>query len=98
MTFFAILDPDQSYPFQNDLKNIPNKVTSNMEAPLKQELQKLAYPSFSLQYLPVKAVLIRKMTQYSRAHISLWLYIFHLFTTQNFHSFRCFELEKFCAH
>ena len=56
MTFFAILDPDQSYPFQNDLKNIPNKVTSNMEAPLKQELQKLVYPSFSLLYLPVKAM------------------------------------------
>ena len=31
MTFFTILNPDQSYPFQNDLKNIPNKVTSNME-------------------------------------------------------------------
>ena len=29
------LDPDQSYPFQNDLKNIPNKVTSNMEAASK---------------------------------------------------------------
>ena len=27
MTFFAILNPDQSCPFQNDLKNIPNKVT-----------------------------------------------------------------------
>ena len=56
MTFFAILNPDQSYLFQNDLKNIPNKVTSNMEAPLKQELQKLVYPSFSLLYLPVKAM------------------------------------------
>ena len=39
MTFFAILKPDQSYPFQNDLKNIPNKVTSNMEAAFEQELQ-----------------------------------------------------------
>ena len=32
MTFFTILNPDQSYPFQNDLKNIANKVTSNMKA------------------------------------------------------------------
>ena len=36
MTFFTILNPDQSYPFQNALKNIPNKVTSNMEAASKQ--------------------------------------------------------------
>ena len=36
MTFFTILNPDQSYPFQNDLKNIPNKVTSNIEAVSKQ--------------------------------------------------------------
>ena len=35
MIFFTILNPDQSYPFQNDLKNIPNKVTSNMEAAFK---------------------------------------------------------------
>ena len=45
MTFFTILNPDQSYPFQNALKNIPNKVTSNMEAASKQELEKQAYPS-----------------------------------------------------
>ena len=32
MTFFIILNPDQSYPFQNDLKNILNKVTSNVKA------------------------------------------------------------------
>ena len=32
MTFFTILNPDQTYPFQNDLKNIANKVTSNMKA------------------------------------------------------------------
>ena len=32
MTFFTILNPNQSYPFQNDLTNIPNKVTSNMKA------------------------------------------------------------------
>ena len=32
MTFSTILNPDQSHPFQNDLKNIPNKVDSNMEA------------------------------------------------------------------
>ena len=32
MTFSTILNPDQSYPFQNDLKNIPNNVNSNMEA------------------------------------------------------------------
>ena len=32
MTFFAILNPDQTYTFQNDLKNIANKVTSNMKA------------------------------------------------------------------
>ena len=36
MTFFTILNPDQSYPFQHDLKNIPNKVTSNMKAAFKQ--------------------------------------------------------------
>ena len=35
MTFFTILNPDNSYPFQNDLKNIPNKVTSNMKAASK---------------------------------------------------------------
>ena len=38
MIFITILNPDQSHPFQNDLKNIPNKVTSNMEADFKQEL------------------------------------------------------------
>ena len=27
MTFLAILNPDQSYLFQNDLKNILNKVS-----------------------------------------------------------------------
>ena len=48
MIFFAILNPDQSYPFQHDLKNIPNKTTSNMKAVFRQELQKRAYPSFSL--------------------------------------------------
>ena len=31
MSFFRILNADQSYPFQNDLKNISNKVTSNMK-------------------------------------------------------------------
>ena len=36
MTFFTILNPDQSYPFQHDLENIPNKVTSNMRAASKQ--------------------------------------------------------------
>ena len=36
MTFFTILNPDQSYPFQHDLENIPNKVTSNMKAASKQ--------------------------------------------------------------
>ena len=36
MTIFIILNPDQSYPFQHDLKNIPNKVTSNMKAASKQ--------------------------------------------------------------
>ena len=40
MTFFTILNPDQSYPFQNDLKNIANKVTSNMKAASPQQLQK----------------------------------------------------------
>ena len=32
MTFFTILNPDQSCPFQYDLKNISNKVISNMKA------------------------------------------------------------------
>ena len=36
MTFFTIFNSDQSYPFQHDLKNIPNKVTSNMKAASKQ--------------------------------------------------------------
>ena len=36
MTFFTMLNPDQSCPFQHDLKNIPNKVTSNMKAAFKQ--------------------------------------------------------------
>ena len=36
MTFFTILNLDQSYPFLNDLKNIPNKVNSNMKAASKQ--------------------------------------------------------------
>ena len=36
MTFFTILNPDQSYPFQDDLKNIPNNITSNTEAASKQ--------------------------------------------------------------
>ena len=31
MKFFAILKPDQPYPFQHDLKNIPNKITSNIK-------------------------------------------------------------------
>ena len=51
MTFFTILNPSQSYPFQHDFKNIPNKVTSNMEAAFKQQLQKQVYPSFSLKFL-----------------------------------------------
>ena len=56
MTFFTILNPDQSYPFQNDFKNIPNKATSNMKAASKQSLQKQAYPSFNLKYLLVQAM------------------------------------------
>ena len=36
VTFFTILNPDQSYPFQNDLKNIANEVTSNTKAASKQ--------------------------------------------------------------
>ena len=32
MTFFTILNPDQTYPFQNNLKNIASKVTSDMKA------------------------------------------------------------------
>ena len=46
----------QSDPFQNDLKNIANKVNSNMEAGFKKELQKQVYLSFSLKYLPVQAM------------------------------------------
>ena len=44
MTFFTILNPDQSYPFQNDVKIIPNKVTSNIKAAFKQELQNKLIP------------------------------------------------------
>ena len=36
MTFFTISNPNQSYPFQHDFKNILNKVTSNMKAASKQ--------------------------------------------------------------
>ena len=32
MAFFTVLNIYQSYLFQNDLKNIANKVTSNMKA------------------------------------------------------------------
>ena len=56
ITFFTILNPDQSYPFLNDLKNFPNKVTLNMESAIKQDLQKQAYPSFTLKYLPLQAM------------------------------------------
>ena len=56
MTFFTILNPNQSYPFQNNLKNISNKITSKMEAAFKHELQKQAYPSFCLLYLPVQVM------------------------------------------
>ena len=35
--FFTLLNPAQFYQFQNDLKNILNKVTSNTEAALIQE-------------------------------------------------------------
>ena len=35
MTFFTKIKLDQSYPFQHDLKNIPNKVTSSMKAASK---------------------------------------------------------------
>ena len=68
MTFFTIVNPDQSYAFQNDLKNIPNKVTSDMEVGFKQELRKQAYPSFSLKYLPVQVMFMflnRKMTHHN---------------------------------
>ena len=56
MTFITILILDKSYSFQNDLKNILNKGTTNMEGAFKQQLQKKAYPSFSLKYLPVQAI------------------------------------------
>ena len=32
MTFFTILNTDQFYSFQSNLKNIPNRVTSNVKA------------------------------------------------------------------
>ena len=42
MTFFKILNPGQSYPFQSDF---PNILTSNMEEAFKNELQnKLILP------------------------------------------------------
>ena len=66
--FFTIVNPDQSYAFQNDLKNIPNKVNSDMEVGFKQELRKQAYPSFSLKYLPVQVMFMflnRKMTHHN---------------------------------
>ena len=56
MTFLAILNPGQSYLFQNDLKNILNKVSWNMEVAFKLEPQKQAYSFFSLKYFPVQAM------------------------------------------
>ena len=56
MTFITILNPDQSYPFQNNSINIPNKATSNMEAAFKQELQEQADSAFNLKYLPVHSM------------------------------------------
>ena len=41
---------------QNNFKNVPNKVASNLETAFKQELQKQAYLSFSLKYSPVQAM------------------------------------------
>ena len=61
MTFFTTLNPDHSYPFQNELKNIPNKVTSNMAAAFKQELQKEDYLSFSLKYLRIQAMFYQSL-------------------------------------
>ena len=61
MTFFTTLNPDHSYPFQNELKNIPNKVTSNMAAAFKQELQKEDYRSFSLKYLRIQAMFYQSL-------------------------------------
>ena len=76
MTFFAILNPDQSYPFQNDLKNIANKVTSNMKAASPQQLQKQAYTSFSLTYLLAQAMFsienwLTTKIKYKRVRVSL---------------------------
>ena len=48
--FLTMLNPDPSYPFQNNLKNLPDEITSNMEAAFKPELQNQAYPSFSLKF------------------------------------------------
>ena len=56
MTFFTILNPDHTYPFQNDLENIANKVTSNMRAASPQESQKQVYSFFCLKYLLVQAM------------------------------------------
>ena len=39
-TFFTALNPDQSSPFQHDLKNIPSEVTANTKAASKKQLQK----------------------------------------------------------
>ena len=55
MTFCTILNPDQPYPCQSDLKNVPNKATSNMEVAFKQELQRQAYSFFSPKYFSVQA-------------------------------------------
>ena len=39
-----------------DKKNIPNKATSNTKAASKKQLQKQAYPSFSLKNLLIQAM------------------------------------------
>ena len=70
-----------------------------MEAAFKQELEKQAYYSFSLKYLPGQACYKKENDtpiQVNTEVIELlnFSWTSHLFTTQNFHCFKCFELKN----
>ena len=54
MTFFTILNPDQSYPLQNDLENIPNKELQIWKQLLNRSYRSKLILPFNLKYLNKK--------------------------------------------
>ena len=54
MTFFTILNPDQSYPLQNDLENIPYKELQIWKQLLNRSYRSKLILPFSLKYLNKK--------------------------------------------